>query len=140
MSDKELLVESIGWAAEKEPVITRRFYEILFARYPQVVPLFSRNGRGEQAKMLQDAILAALDHFDDAPWLTSTLGGIGRKHVEYGVTDEMYPWVGESLVATLAELCGPQWTPAHEAAWGRTWGALAGLALAGAAAARAETV
>lgn len=139
MSDKDLMMESITWAAEKEPVITRRFYEILFERYPQVAPLFSRNARTEQARMLQDAILAALDHYDDAPWLTSTLGAIGRKHIEYGVTDEMYPWVGESLVATLAELSGPRWTPAHEAAWVRTWGALAGLALAGAAAARANS-
>lgn len=137
MSDKVLLVQSISWAAEKEPVVTRRFYEILFQRYPQVEPLFSRNSRANQAKMLQDAVLAALDHFEDGAWLTTTLGTIGAKHVEYGVTDDMYPWVGECLIAALAELCGDQWTADHEAAWVRTWGALSGLALAGAAQARA---
>lgn len=138
MSDKELMYESIGWAAEREPVITRRFYEILFARYPQVQPLFGKNARDAQAKMLQDAVLMALDHLDDAQWLTETIGAVGAKHLSYGVTDEMYPMVGECLVATLAEHCGERWTKSHEDAWVRTWGALQGLALAGAARARAQ--
>lgn len=138
MSDKALLLESIGWAAEQQPVITLRFYDILFERYPQVRPLFSRNARQAQAEMLQGAVLAALDHFEDPAWLTETLGAVGAKHVGYGVTDEMYPWVGECLVAALAEQCGDRWTQAHQDAWIRTWGALAGLALAGAARARAQ--
>lgn len=138
MSDKALLYESITWAAERAPVVTLRFYEILFARYPQVQPLFSRNARDAQAKMLQDAVLLALEHLDDPAWLTDTLGAVGAKHVSYGVTDEMYPWVGECLVATLAEHCGDKWTQAHEDAWVRTWGAIQSLALAGAARARAQ--
>jgi hemoglobin-like flavoprotein len=138
MNDKDLLLESIGWAAEREPVITRRFYEILFERYPQVKPLFGRNSGGAQAQMLQDAILAAIDHIEDGQWLTDTLGAIGAKHLSYGVTDEMYPWVGECLIATLAELSGGKWTPEHQAAWGRVYGALTDLALAGANRARAE--
>jgi hemoglobin-like flavoprotein len=138
MNDKDLLVQSIGWAAEREPVITRRFYEILFARYPQVQPLFGRNSGDAQARMLQDAILAALDHIEDGAWLTETLGALGARHVAYGVTDEMYGWVGECLIATLAEHCGDRWSNDHHAAWGRTYGALTGLALAGAARARAQ--
>jgi hypothetical protein len=27
-----------------------------------------------------------LDHLEDAPWLTDTLGALGAKHVGYGVT------------------------------------------------------
>jgi hemoglobin-like flavoprotein len=132
------LLESVGWAAEREAVVTLRFYEILFARYPQVQPLFSRNARQAQAQMLQDAVVAAIDHLEDGEWLVNTIGAVGAKHVEYGVTDEMYPMVGEALVATMSEHCGARWTPAHEGAWGRTWGALQSLALAGAARRRAE--
>ncbi|MDP2308464.1 MAG: globin domain-containing protein [Pseudomonadota bacterium] len=137
MSDKELLYQSIAWAAEREPVITRRFYEILFERYPVVKPLFGRNSGDAQARMLQDAIVAALDHIEDGQWLSDTLGAIGVKHLTYGVTDEMYPWVGECLIATLAEHCGDRWTPEHQAAWGNVYGALTDLALAGANRARA---
>ncbi len=136
LDDKGLLLESIGWAAEREPVITRRFYEILFERYPQVRPLFGRNSGDNQARMLQDAIVAALDHIEDGEWLAQTMGAMGAKHIGYGVTDEMYPMVGESLIATLAELCGERWTAEHEAAWARVYGALTDLALAGADRAR----
>lgn len=132
MSDKALLMESVGWAAEREALVTLRFYEILFERHPEVQALFSRNAREAQARMLQDAVVAAIDHLEDAAWLTTVIGQVGAKHVEYGVTAEMYPWVGEALVATMAEHCGDRWTAAHEAAWVRTWGALQSLALAGA--------
>lgn len=139
MTDKELLYQSLEWAAEKDPVITNRFYEILFARYPQVRPLFGRNSQGNQAKMLQDAIVMALEHLDDGQWLADTIGGVGAKHLDYGVTDDMYPMVGECLIATLAEHCGERWTQAHEDAWGRTYGALTSLALAGADRARKQS-
>jgi hemoglobin-like flavoprotein len=138
MSDKHLLTESLTWSAEHDALITRRFYEILFARYPQVQPLFGSRARDAQAKMLQEAIVAALDHIEDATWLTSTLGALGAKHVGYGVTDEMYGWVGECLIAALAEQCGDRWTTAHADAWARTYGALTDLALAGARTARAR--
>lgn len=130
--DAEALRSSLEVVVAKEPLITKRFYEILFARYPAVRPLFSRNAPERQAKMLQEAIVAVVDHLDDATWLTQTLGAMGAKHIEYGVTEEMYPWVGESLLATLAELAGPAWTPRVEKAWTEAIGAIASLMIAGA--------
>lgn len=35
--------------------------------------------------------------------------GLGAQHVVYGVTDEMYDWVGESLLATVAEAADDAW-------------------------------
>ncbi len=60
------------------------------------------------------------------------LGALGARHVSYGVTDDMYPAVGECLIAALAELCGDRWTKEHEAAWAAVYGVLADLAIAGA--------
>ena len=37
----ELLRSSLALVVEREPLITRRFYEILFERYPQVRPVLS---------------------------------------------------------------------------------------------------
>lgn len=133
-----LLRESIAIAAAREPVITKRFYQIFHTRYPEVVPLFSKNAPEKQQEMLQGALLAVLDHLDDSAWLAETLGAIGAGHVSYGVQDHMYPWVGECLIAALADLCGDAWTSEHEAAWVGAYGALQSLALAGAARARAE--
>jgi hemoglobin-like flavoprotein len=136
--DADLLRDSITLAASREPVITVRFYEILFARYPEVRPMFSRNAPERQQQMLQGALLAVLDHLDDPAWLAGTLEALGAHHVTYGVTDDMYALVGECLVATLAELCGDQWTPRHEAAWVEAYGVVASLAIRGAARARGE--
>src|SRR3712207_7888373 len=51
---------------------------------------------------------------------TTLFRSLGRRHVDYGVTPEMYPWVARCLVDTLAELAGDDWTPAMAAAWDRS--------------------
>jgi hemoglobin-like flavoprotein len=130
--DPQLLRSSFELVTERQPQLTKRFYEILFDRYPQVRPLFGRNSGVNQAKMLQDALVAVMDHLEDASWLSSTLTAMGKKHVEYGVTNEMYGWVGSSLLATLAEAAGSDWTPQLEAAWSEAYGAIAGLMQQGA--------
>jgi hemoglobin-like flavoprotein len=130
----DLLRSSFDLVITRQPALTPRFYEILFERYPQARPLFSRNAPEKQAQMLADALVAVLDHLEDAPWLTSTLNGLGQKHVGYGVTPEMYGWVGASLLATLAEAAGDDWTPELQVAWGEAYGAIAGLMQQGAAA------
>ncbi len=129
--DPELLRRSFDLVAEREPQLTRRFYEILFERYPQVRPLFGRE-QARQAEMLQSALVSVLEHLEDASWLSETLMALGKKHVDYGVTDEMYQWVGVSLLATLGEAAGEAWTPAVEAAWTEAYGAITGLMQRGA--------
>jgi hemoglobin-like flavoprotein len=131
--DVDLLRRSFDLVIERQPQLTPRFYEILFARYPQVKPLFRQRPGREQAAMLQQALVAVMEHLEDAAWLADTLGGMGAKHVEYGVTDEMYAFVGDSLLATLAEAAGPAWSPELQAAWSEAYGAIAGLMQRGAA-------
>lgn len=125
----ELLRSSLALVVEKQPQITPRFYEILFARYPQARPLFSRNKPEVQQKMLQDAIVAVVDHVEDAAWLKEQLYAMGVRHKDYQVTPEMFAWVGECLLATLAEIAGPHWSPAIEQAWKDAYGAITGLML-----------
>ncbi|MGE0547024.1 MAG: globin domain-containing protein [Kofleriaceae bacterium] len=125
--DVQLLRSSFELVAEREPMMTARFYEILFERYPQAKPLFSHNSAKQQQKMLQDALAAVVGHLEDGPWLTKTLGDLGRKHVDYGVTHEMYDWVGASLLATLAEVAGKDWSPKLEKAWADAYGAIVSL-------------
>jgi len=126
----QLLRESFDVVATANPKFISRFYEILFERYPQTRPLFSPSGAVRQAEMLTGALVAVLDHLEDAPWLQDTLGALGEKHVGYGVTREMYDWVGASLLATLGEVAGPAWTPELEAAWGEAYGVIVSLMLA----------
>jgi hemoglobin-like flavoprotein len=127
-----LLRSSFELVVERAPDITHRFYDILFARYPQVRPLFSRNSRDKQEQMLTQALVLVMEHLEDAAWLTSTLAGLGAKHVDYGVTREMYGWVGECLLAALADAAGPAWNAELAQAWTDAYGAIASLMLSGA--------
>lgn len=136
--DISLLRNSFDLIIARQPELTPRFYEILFERYPQVRPLFGKNSGKNQARMLQDALVAVMDKLEDASWLEQTLGAMGAKHVDYNVTDEMYDWVGDSLIATIAEAAAGDWTPALEKAWTAAYAAISGLMLAGARAARSQ--
>lgn len=135
----DLLRSSFEVAISQEVALTHRFYEIFFSRYPVVVPMFSRNAPEKQQQMLQQTLLAVLDHLDDSAWLTTQLHALGAGHVAYGVEDHMYGWVGESLIAAMKELSGQAWTPEIEAQWAEAYGILTSLALEGAARARAQS-
>lgn len=135
----KLLRESFEIVVERSPNLTHRFYEILFERYPQTQQMFPAGRRASQEGMLTNALVAVMDHLEDAPWLTGTLHALGAKHVDYGVTDEMYGWVGDALLRTLAEVAGNDWSPELEAAWTAAFGAIASLMQEGARLSGTET-
>ncbi|HWB76247.1 MAG TPA: globin domain-containing protein [Nannocystaceae bacterium] len=135
--DVDLLRSSFALVVEREPELTRRFYEVLFRRYPQARALFGRNAARAQEQMLRDALVAVIDHLEDPTWLGETLGALGRRHVGYGVTIEMYDWVGASLIETLADVAGDAWNDALTQAWTNAYVAIASAMQAGANAATA---
>lgn len=135
--DVEALRGSFELVVERAPDVVHRFYGILFSRYPQVRPMFARNSAEQQEKMLTQALAAVIEHLEDAPWLETQLQAMGAKHVGYGVSDDMYAWVGECLVAALKDAAGDAWTPRIETAWTDAFGAISGLMIAGASRERA---
>jgi hemoglobin-like flavoprotein len=132
--DATILRTSFDLVIDRRPDLTVRFYEILFERNPSLAPMFRRD-RGAQSKMLAGAIAAVLDHLEDAPWLEATLGQLGAKHVEYGVTHAMYEQVGAALLETLAEVAAEAWTLEVATQWALAYGAIASMMQAGATAA-----
>ena len=79
--------------------------------------LFHRHSTGAPNKMFAQKLTAVVDHFEDPSWLAGELAQLAANHVAYGVTAEMYPWVGEALIVTLREACADRWTPEAERAW-----------------------
>lgn len=125
--DVDVLRSSFEAAVSRQPRLVGRFYEILFERYPQARPLFGRNSQDKQEQMLTEALVAVLAHLEDASWLQTQLAALGHKHKDYGVTREMYDWVGECLVAALSEAAGDRWTSRETEAWVGAYGAIVGL-------------
>lgn len=101
-----------------------RFYEILFAQHPDVRSLFARNSEGAQHSMLAQTLMAVLDHLEDPAWLAERLSLLGEQHVRYGVTPEMYEWVGEALITSMAEATQDEWSPRHQQQWSLAYQAI----------------
>lgn len=129
--DVDRLRGSFELVLERQPDLTHVFYEELFARHPEARALFSRNPMEVQERMLAETLVAAMDHLEDGGWLSSNLAALGSRHADYGVTPQMYGWVAEALLATLAKAGGEQWTEAHQTAWTDALGAIQSLMLAG---------
>ena len=130
--DVEILRASFKMVENREPDLVARFYDIFFARYPQVRLLFGQNSPQLQQRMLYQALVAVLDHLEDAFWLEDALMKYGARHAQYGVTEEMYDWFGECLFSALAEIEGSSWKPPLAAAWSEAYGVISGLMKAGA--------
>ena len=130
MHPNDLIRANLDLVASAAPDLTARFYARLFALHPSLKSLFGRRSAEAQERMLLEAIVAVVDHLEDAAWFEATLGSLGAKHVEYGVRDEMYP------LDTLADVSGEAWTPETAKAWGDAIGAIASTMIAGAERAR----
>jgi hemoglobin-like flavoprotein len=113
----ELLRNTLEIVLAADDTFPARFYERLFAAHPEVQPMFRSHSPGAQRKMFAQKLVAIVDHIEDPQWVDRELGALASAHVGYGVTPEMYGWVGEALIATMAEACGEQWSAEAEHAW-----------------------
>ena len=124
MSDVRLLRDTLELTLARDDTFPTRFYERLFAAHPEVRALFHRSTPGAQNKLFAQKLTALIDHVDDPSWLGRELSTLAANHTTYGVTAEMYPWVGEALIATLREACGEAWSPEAERAWTEAYASL----------------
>jgi hemoglobin-like flavoprotein len=113
----ELLRDTLEIVLAADDTFPARFYELLFTAHPEVQPLFRSHSPGAQRKMFAQKLVAIVDHIEDPQWVARELSALAATHVGYGVTPEMYPWVGDALIATLAEACGEHWSAQADEAW-----------------------
>lgn len=127
---KQILQETLETTLAKDDTFPQRFYNILFAAHPQLRPMFHRSSIAAQNKMFAQKLTSIVDHVDDPAWLDRELVSLATKHVGYGVTREMYAWVGDALIETLRAACGDTWTDEAERAWRAAYGSIAEKILA----------
>jgi hemoglobin-like flavoprotein len=129
---KTLIQSNLEVVSQNAPDLTGRFYATLFERHSELALLFGRRSQEAQQRMLLEAIVAVVDHLDDTAWLDGTLRALGAKHVDYGVTDEMYPMVASALIDTLRDASGAQWSIEIAEAWAGALGFVAERMMTGA--------
>ncbi|MDN3555851.1 NO-inducible flavohemoprotein [Halomonas maura] len=127
---QERLIEATApVVAEHLDAITRCFYPLMFARYPEVKPLFNQahQANGGQPRALAGAVLAYVQLRRDPERVRETLATVVSKHVSLDIRPEQYPIVGECLMAAIGEVLGEAVTPEIADAWGALYEELAGL-------------
>lgn len=116
-TDGRILRDTLELTLAADESFPKRFYDRLFARHPEVIPMFHRNSPGAQRKMFAQKLTMIVDHVEDPEWLARELRTVAVSHVRYGVRPEMYAWIGEALIETLRDACDSEWSESAERAW-----------------------
>ena len=128
----ELLEQSFELVKPQADAFVASFYNNLFTDYPAAKPLFEHSDMAGQQKMLKGALVMVVENLRKPDVLSSSLRGLGARHVKYGALPEHYPLVGNSLLKTLGQYAGDAWTPELKGAWTDAYGAITELMLDGA--------
>jgi hemoglobin-like flavoprotein len=130
--DLEALETSFDLVAPRGDELMDVFYSQLFAAAPAVRPLFAATDLKRQKSMLLATLVLLRKSLRDLDAIAPKLRDLGARHVAYGAQPEHYPVVGDVLIASMAEIAGPAWTPEYEHAWREAFGIVAAAMLEGA--------
>ncbi|MGW1774867.1 globin domain-containing protein [Streptomyces sp. NPDC002104] len=120
----DLLRASVSVVEPLAADMTVYFYAILFARYPEVRPMFPPGMDAQRGRLLR-ALLRIVDLVDDPGSLVRFCEHLGRDHRKFGALSVHFPAVGECLLASLARYAGPAWTADIAAVWTKAYGLVA---------------
>ena len=134
--DVNRLETSFDLLAPRGEELVELFYSNLFEAAPDVEPLFANTDMKRQRAMLLAALVLLRNSLRDLDALVPKLQALGARHVAYGATPEMYPLVGQVLLASMAELAGDAWNAEIADAWLDAYGVVASTMLDGAEAAQ----
>jgi hemoglobin-like flavoprotein len=113
-------------------IAAKNFYVRLFDQYPEIKPMFDGADLLEQCKKLIKAINMVAVSLERIETLIPMIRELGQRHVSYGVEDQHYGQVGETLLWTLEAGLKEAWSKEVEAAWTNAYTLLAGVMIEGA--------
>ena len=131
--DARLLREHFESLRPHADGMVARFYEILFARHPDIQPMFAKTDMTAQRGKFIETLDRIVQHLEQPATVMSDLLVLGNSHVDYGVKPGQYPAVCDALVEAMKEASGERWTPALEQCWRDAYAAVAEIMKKGAA-------
>jgi hemoglobin-like flavoprotein len=130
--DVETLETTFDLVAPRGDELMDVFYSRLFAAAPAVRPLFAGTDMNRQKAMLLSTLVLLRKSMRNLDAIVPTLRALGARHVAYGAEPQHYVLVGQTLIASLAEIAGDAWQPEHELAWAAAFAVIADVMLTGA--------
>lgn len=124
----EIVKSTIPALQQHGVAITTLFYERLLQQHPQLKNIFntSHQATGAQSAALAHAVWAYASNIENPEALQTAISRIGHKHVSLGVTEDLYPVVGEGLLAAIKDVLGKAADQSVLDAWTAAYGQLAG--------------
>jgi hemoglobin-like flavoprotein len=130
--DVETLETTFDLVAPHGDELMEVFYARLFAAAPSVKPLFAGSDLRRQKAMLLSTLVLLRKSLRNLDAAVPALRALGARHVAYGAEPRHYVVVGQTLIASLAEIAGDAWRPEHELAWAAALAVIADVMLSGA--------
>jgi hemoglobin-like flavoprotein len=128
----ELLQQSFALTKAEPDRFAATFYTTLFARYPEVEPLFANTLMAEQGQKLFKSLVLVVDNLQQPDVLATALRSLGSRHIKYGVLPQHYPMIGAALLESFALHLQSDWTPEVKQEWQDAYAAVTQLMLEGA--------
>ncbi|MDR6226138.1 NO-inducible flavohemoprotein [Desmospora profundinema] len=112
---------------ERGTSITRRFYDRMFSRHPELYNQFNRANqqKGEQPEALAHFVYQAAEQIDRFPQLLPQIKQVAHKHRALEVKPEQYAIVGENLLWAIREELGEEARDEILQAWERVYQVIA---------------
>jgi methyl-accepting chemotaxis protein len=115
--DVETLESSFELIAPQGETLVKRFYEVLFNRYPAVIPLFKNTTPDKQQAKLLGSLQLVVENLRDPDLLATVLTEMGVRHQAYGAEPAHYQAVNSTLLDVMQEIAGLAWTDQIQSAW-----------------------
>lgn len=112
------IAKSFELAAERHPDPAPLIYARLFARFPEMESLFSRDTDGSiRGHMLFMAIENLLEFAGNRGYAANLIEAERINHENLGVPNEVFPAFFEAIRDTVRELISADWTDDMNEAW-----------------------
>lgn len=130
------LEASFAELAPRGPELVDRFYALLFARHPELRPLFPRDIATQKQRLLASLGLV-VRNLRSPDVLAEPLRELGARHHGYGAKIDQYPAIRDTLIEVMREINGVNWTAELTADWKAALNIVAVLMIEGHSAASA---
>ncbi len=115
--DVQLLEQSFKILEPNGKKLVKRFYKLLFERFPAIKPMFAATSMAKQETKLLSSLKLVIENLREPDLLVWKLTNLGEKHASYGALPEHYAAVASTLMDVLKEFIGDMWTVKMHEAW-----------------------
>jgi nitric oxide dioxygenase len=102
----EIVKATVPVLQEHGTDITKYFYNMMFAEYPELLNIFNQTNqkKGRQPEALANAVYAAAANIENLAAIIPVVKQIAHKHRSLGIKAEHYPIVGSCLLRAIKEV------------------------------------